>query len=388
MANEKKSRWSRLKTVWKIVLGILLVLIILRICLPHIVLHYANKRLAEMPGYYGRIYDLDIHLYRGAYTLKQMYLNKVDSQGKQTPFFYSKTIDLALEWRSLFHGRIVAKLAFDTTVMRFTKDKVNPKKLNEDSTSFRTMIKGFMPLKINRVEVTNGQIQYLDPTSIPKVDIAMKRTYVLATNLSNVADSASLTPSTIDVQSDVYGGIFIFHMAFNPLIADPTFALQAELRNTNLAQFNPFLLAYAGIDVAKGNLNVYSEVAAKNGDYRGYVKPIIKDLKVLGPQDANKSFLHKVYETLIGAAAFVLTNHAKDQIASRIELEGTFKSTNVDFWGAVFAVLRNAFVQALFPSLDNDININTVGPPKKPPTLWERVFGGSAKGSAKKKSKK
>jgi hypothetical protein len=380
MAKRTPNQKPKIGKKWKIVIGIAAFLIAVRIALPYIVLHFANKRLAEMPGYYGHIEDLDIHLYRGAYTLKQMYLNKLDSiDHKQTPFFSSQVIDLSLEWRSLLHGRIVGKLEFDTTVLRFTKDKVDPKKINDDSTSFNHLIKGFMPLKINRFEVTNGRIQYLDPTTKPIVDISMVNAHVIATNLSNVADSANLLPSTIYLTSDVYGGNFLFDIKLNPLLSDPTFQFKADLRNTNLARLNPFLTAYTGLDVNSGNLNLYSEVAAKNGDYKGYIKPLIKDLKVYGPQDSNKSFFHKVLELAASAGAFILTNHSKDQIGTEIPFEGTFKQTDVDKWSAVFEVLRNAFIQALSPAFDNDISINAVTKPAPPKTLLQHLFGGGDK---------
>ncbi len=380
MAKRLPNQKSKISKKWKIIIGIVVFLIAVRIVLPYIVLHYANKRLAEMHGYYGHIEDLDLNLYRGAYTLKQMYLNKVDTvDDKQVPFFSSKIIDLSLEWRSLLHGRIVGKLEFETAMLRFTKDKVDPKKLNDDSSSFRSLIKSFMPLKINRFEVTNGKIQYIDPTTKPVVDVSMINTHVVATNLSNVADSANLLPSTIHLTSDVYDGTFLFDIKLNPLLQDPTFQFKADLRNTNLARLNPFLTAYTGLDVNRGNLNLYSEVAAKNGDYKGYIKPLIKDLKVYGPQDSNKSFFHKVLEIAASAGAFVLTNHPKDQIGTEIPFEGTFKQNNVDMWSAVFDVLRNAFVQALAPAFDNDISINAVTKPAPPKTLWQHLFGGGDK---------
>jgi hypothetical protein len=380
MAKRLPNQKSKISKKWKIIIGIVVFLIAVRIVLPYIVLHYANKRLAEMPGYYGHIEDLDLNLYRGAYTLKQMYLNKVDTvDDKQVPFFSSKIIDLSLEWRSLLHGRIVGKLEFETAMLRFTKDKVDPKKLNDDSSSFRSLIKSFMPLKINRFEVTNGKIQYIDPTTKPVVDVSMINTHVVATNLSNVADSANLLPSTIHLTSDVYDGTFLFDIKLNPLLQDPTFQFKADLRNTNLARLNPFLTAYTRLDVNSGNLNLYSEVAAKKGDYKGYIKPLIKDLKVYGPQDSNKSFFHKVLEIAASAGAFVLTNHPKDQIGTEIPFEGTFKQNNVDMWSAVFDVLRNAFVQALAPAFDNDISINAVTKPAPPKTLWQHLFGGGDK---------
>ncbi len=52
--------------------------ILLRIALPYIMLHYSDQKLAAMNGYYGHIRDIDVALYRGAYTIDSFYLNKQD----------------------------------------------------------------------------------------------------------------------------------------------------------------------------------------------------------------------------------------------------------------------------------------------------------------------
>lgn len=58
----------------KVLLVLLALLVLLRLALPYIVLRYANKTLANMEGYYGHIQDIDIALYRGAYTIDSLYL--------------------------------------------------------------------------------------------------------------------------------------------------------------------------------------------------------------------------------------------------------------------------------------------------------------------------
>ena len=67
---------------YKIIIGVTVLLITIRIILPYVVLHYANKTPAEMNGYYGHIEDIDLSLYRGAYIIQDIYLNKVDSVSK------------------------------------------------------------------------------------------------------------------------------------------------------------------------------------------------------------------------------------------------------------------------------------------------------------------
>ena len=113
-----------MKKIYKVLLIILAILVIIRIFLPAIVLHYANKALEEVPGYYGHINDIDIALIRGAYIINTFYLNKVDSVTfDQTPFLSANKMDLSVEWRALFHGRLVGELQVYTPKLMFTKDK-------------------------------------------------------------------------------------------------------------------------------------------------------------------------------------------------------------------------------------------------------------------------
>jgi hypothetical protein len=41
--------------------------------------------------------------------------------------------------------------------------------------------------------------------------------------------------------------------------------------------------------------------------------------------------------------------------------EGNIKNPNIDIWYLISQVLKNAFIQALYPSLENSVNINSVG---------------------------
>ncbi len=194
-----------MKRKYKILIGVTVLLITIRLILPYVVLHYANKTLANMKGYYGHIDDIDLSIYRGAYIINGIYLNKVDSVSrKQTDFFKSNDIDLSLEWGALFHGSIVGELIFDSPKLIFTKDKTELSDVKKDTTDFRKLLNAFMPLKVNRFEVNNGSIHYADNTSKPKIDISLKQTHILALNLTNVINNKVELPSTVTAQATVY----------------------------------------------------------------------------------------------------------------------------------------------------------------------------------------
>jgi Domain of Unknown Function (DUF748) len=342
--------------------------------------------LANIKGYFGHIEDIDLSLYRGAYIIKDIYLNKVDTVTKKSSdFFRAKNIDLSIEWSAIFHGSIVGELELDSSVLIFTKDKVELSDVKSDTTSFRKLLNDFMPLKVNRFEVINGDLHYIDNTSKPKVDVALKQTHILALNLSNITDDQIELPSTVTASASAYEGTLSFNMKLNALNKNPTFDLNAELKNTNLVLLNDFLKAYGNFDVNKGTFGLYTEMAAKDGKFKGYVKPIIKDLDVVGPQDKRDNFFNKVYEQIVGAAGVILRNQKKDQVATKVSLEGDFKNPKTNIIDAIWEVLRNAFIQALLPSVDNMISLKSVDTeePSDKRNLLQRIFK-----SGKKKEKK
>jgi hypothetical protein len=371
-----KKAGSRKKRIMTMVLAGVIILVAIRLALPYVILHYANKSLANMDGYRGHIYDIDIALIRGAYQLDSVYLNKIDSVSQdETPFFAASVVDLSIEWRALFKGALVGKVIFENPMLRFTKDKVEPDDVRKDSTELEQMQKDFMPLKINRLEVNNGRIQYIDENSKPPVDVTMTNAHIIATNLRNSYDSSALLPASIIANATVYEGDLSLKMKINPLAEVPTFDMNAELNNTNLVKLNDFFKAYAKADVSRGRFGLYAEIATKDGKFKGYVKPLIRDLKVLGAEDRDDNILKKMWEGLVGAAGEIFENQPKDRVATKIPFEGSVENPEANAWYAIAQVLQNAFVHALQPSLDNEINIQTVAKSEKEKkTGLEKIF--------------
>jgi hypothetical protein len=380
--NQKSKKLKPRRRGLKIFLGIIIFLVIIRLILPFVVLHYANKMLATLEGYYGHVEDIDIALYRGAYQVKDMYLNKIDSaNGLQVPFFELSRGDLSVEWKSLFHGRFVGEFKLDRPRIYFKKDKTEPGEVAKDTNDFRRVLDGLMPLKVNRFEIEQGEIHYVDSTAQPYVDIKMDSIHVLAENLSNVVDTSSQgLPSSVDAFARVYRGTFNLNMRLDPLAKQSKFDLNAEIKNTYLPDLNNFFKAYAKVDVNAGTFGMYTELASADGKFVGYVKPIIKDLDVVGPEDRKDSFFHKLWESAVGTTATIFSNWSKDQFATKIPLKGKLSNPDPNIWVTVFEVLRNAFINALQPSIDYDINIATVEkaePEKK--NLIQKIFGGKSK---------
>jgi uncharacterized protein YhdP len=383
-----KTPKHRKKRILLIILGSLVVLLIaVRIALPYILLRVVNKQLSEIKGYYGHVDDIDVALIRGAYTLKNTHLDKVG--GKiPVPFFSADIIDLSLEWSALFHGQIDGKIRTEHPVLNFVKGPTEETSQTGVDSSWTDVVSNLMPLKINRLEVNDGEIHYRDFHSNPKIDLSTKQVHILAENLSNAKHNKEVLPSTAEATAKVYGGEARLHMKLNVLSKIPVFEVKAELLSLDITNLNNFLQAYGNFDVKQGNISIYMEAATKDDVIKGYVKPLIKDLKVVNWKEDKDKPLKIAWEAVIGSVAWVFKNHGKDQLATKVEFEGNLKSPNINILEIIGQVLHNAFIQALYPSLENSISLNSVkadDKDKKSKGFFGKLFGKKDKKDKKNK---
>ena len=126
---------------------------------------------------------------------------------------------------------------------------------------------------------------------------------------------------------------------------------------------NDLLQAYGGFDVDAGRLDFFSELNVQNGEVRGYVKPIFKDIDVYNArQDADKPVLRKVYEGLVGGVANLFENRSKDQVATESQVSGRIGAgVNTSTLQIVFGIVRNAFFQAILPGLEREVHARRTG---------------------------
>jgi Domain of Unknown Function (DUF748) len=355
-----KKKWSHKRKTILIILGSFLVLLIaLRIALPYILLNLVNKQLSHIPGYTGHVDDIDVALIRGAYKIKKIKLEKTG--GKiPVPFFAAELVDLSLQWASLFHGRIVGKIEVDQPVLNFVKGPTEETSQTKIDKSWTDVVKKLMPLKLNKFEIVEGEIHYRDFHSKPTFDIYTKNVHILAENLSNAEKNKQILPSTIEASGDVYGGKATASMKMDALAKSPTFDGNMKLVGLNLTNLNNFIDAFAKFDIKSGEISIYTEAAAKDGRITGYTKPIIKNLKVLNWEKDKDKPVKIAYEAVVEAVAWIFKNHNKDQLATRVEFEGNIKKPDISIWELIGQVLKNAFIQALYPSLENSVNLGSL----------------------------
>jgi hypothetical protein len=62
----------------------------------------------------------------------------------------------------------------------------------------------------------------------------------------------------------------------------PDFDFDGKLEDISLPAMNAYSQEYAAIDFTKGTLHIYTELAVKDGKVAGYVKPLARNIEIVG----------------------------------------------------------------------------------------------------------
>lgn len=347
-----------------IFLCIILALVIFRLFLPSIVKRYVNKTLNNIPGYHGHVEDIDIALYRGAYVIHGLYLYK---DGDKKPMLYFPESDISIEWKSLFKGRIVSEIEMykPKVTLYVTGNKLSSKQKPKHD-DWTTALKKLVPIKINRLKITDGEIAYADIIESPDIDLSIKQVDMTITNMGNVVDRQKALPSTLSLKGVSFGkGNLSVSGNLNFLKRIPDLDLDLALRKSDVTALNDVSMAAAGFDFERGQFELYIEAAISNGYLNGSVKPMFHNIKIPDSFKEKSPVLKRVWEGIITFFGFVLKNKSKDSFATKIPVEGDLNNPRTDIWELIKNVFRNGFVEPFKNEVDNDIRFKDAKPGKQ-----------------------
>jgi hypothetical protein len=342
---------------WRWGLAPLLLLALLlaaRAALPHLLERYVNRVLDRGESYTGRVDDVDVALWRGAYRLDGVVIEKRGGRAP-VPLFRGPRVDLSIEWRALLDGALVGEIHFDEPELNVVGGPARQTGTDED---WRSQVEALFPTKINRVEARRGRVHYRSFHTEPEVDVYLRDIELVVGNLTNSKDLASDRVARFEMRAvPMERGRLWGRGTIDPFAERPDFDLDATVTGADLTQWNDYLRAYAGVDVQQGSFSVYTELVAREGRFDGYLKPLVEDLDVLdlAEEAEEQGLLSTIWEALVGTAAEVLEHQPEDRQATRIPLTGTIDDPEGSFWAALGAAIRNAFVEGIVPRLEGSV---------------------------------
>ena len=355
---KKKAKWRRRRRV----LGVLFILVLAaavvgRIYLGTWVTRYVNYVIDKNKLYDGKVDDVDIHLWKGQYSISNVRLLK-KTGNVSAPFFDCKRLDISVDWNTLLHGKVKAKVFVETPEINFVQGAT----AGDSQTGsvggggpWLGILRDLAPFEINSAEVHNGSVHFKAYHREPVVDIYLDQLMVQVKNLTNIENRTSPLNAYIDVTGRAMdSGKFECHVKLNPFSYKPTFDLALRLENLDVSKLNPFTKAYGDFDFETGYFDLVVELTAKNGLLDGYIKPLFRNMKIFGPRDFKGNIFNAFWQALLGVGNLVMQNQARDQFATRIPVAGQLGKPEPDIVPTILNVLRNAFIRAYLPRLEGN----------------------------------
>ena len=340
---------------------LIILLIALRLALPTILERYVNRQLQHLENYTGHVESIHVALWRGAYDIKNVVIEKKSAKHNE-PFFLGDRVGIELQWRALLHGSLVGRAHFEHAQLNLIQsDNAAQRQLGED-TNWNAALSKLFPFTFNEIVCDNCVVRFRAPGIERKEALVLHDLHFSLRNLTNAfpaGDQAAFADFDLNGRALGQGSLEI-NGKLNPSAEAPTFEVAAQLKNVALPELNPWLDTYAGVNAEAGMFSVYTEFAAAEGKFKGYVKPIAKDIKVVTPPEKRGNIFRRAWTGIVQLAASIFKNQPHDQVATRVPFSGTIEDPKADVWVTVVNILRNAFINAFSSSLENSVSLHSL----------------------------
>jgi hypothetical protein len=340
---------------WIALAAIVVLAIGARIALPGWVTDYLNGKLDRMGDYHGNIESVDLHLWRGAYSINGLQITKRTAK-VPAPLLDAPRTDLSVSWRALLDGGVVASVDFQRPEINFV-DGDNEARQSGVGVNWRERLESLVPIRLDEVRVHDGTVRFRNFTSQPKVDLKATQIQARVLNLTNVRDAEDARAADLELTARMLGQAPLESGAkFDPFTPFEEFHFRVKLNKVDLRRLNEFLQAYAKLDVESGEGDFIMELEARDKQLNGYAKPLFYNVQIFSVEqdieNQGDNPLRALWEAVAGGIENLFKNQEKNQFATRVEIRGRTGDADTSAWQAIVAVVRNAFVKAFQPQFE------------------------------------
>ena len=211
-----------------------------------------------------------------------------------------------------------------------------------------------LEVKVERL-TADGQFGFVNQAAKPPYKVFLSDTKL---QLDNFSTGFKEGPARARVTGKFMGsGATQIQATFRSESKGPDLDLALSIENTDMRRMNDLLRAYGNFDVVAGNFSMYSEIKMRQGKIEGYVKPLFRDMKVYDRrQDAEKNVFRKLYEGLVGGISGLLENRPREEVATRVPIEGDVEEPEAGTWETIVRLIQNAFFKAILPGFEKEVS--------------------------------
>jgi len=348
----RRHRWRAGAVV---LLFLVLLAVIGRVMLPGVVRDYVNRTLDRNTSYSGNIGEIQIHLWRGAYSIHDIKLNKATGDVPM-PLFAAKRVDFTLQWKALLHGRVVGQVLMEGPEVNFVDAPTEGDSQTGAGGPWLEMIQDLFPFSINSAVIHSGSVHFRTYKSQKPVDVYLSAVEGEIDNLNNVSEETSPLAASVRVNATAMDQAKLqFLMTLDPFSYRPTFHMALRLLGLDVTKINDLALTYGKFDFKRGWFDLMIETDCKEGQMTGYVKPLFRNLKMFSlAKDIKEDGVPQFFwQALVGATTRILKNQVRDQFGTVIPFTGNASgTTTMDILATIGNIFRNGFVRAYLPHLE------------------------------------
>jgi len=207
-------------------------------------------------------------------------------------------------------------------------------------------------LRMDALRVVNSQLGFVNASAKPPYRLFLSDASLDLRNLSNLDDPEGVR---FQMKGAFMGaGSLSAEGRARPYASPADFSGRLTLRELPLPRLNDLCLSAAGVDFAGGALDVYGELAVKNGRVEGYLKPLARDVRISDPRkDRGRSWGKRVELGALQVLAGLFKNARTQRIATETRISGRTGDPRFDGWQAIRKLLVNGLLEPIRPGFAN-----------------------------------
>lgn len=349
------------KWIWVTVL----VLVVLRILLPPVTLLGINWALAKkLESYTGKVSDISFSLHKGNYNLSGIEIKKKNSSAP--PILKIDDMQISLAMADLLGGNLNGDLLIRKALIQVVASEMKEKKeIKKDEKKWQDILKVLVPIQIKSFKIEDSAFYFSDSSLKKSQNLQLEKINLTATDIRNRSELFEDSLSTLKASAVLQGHAAVgIKGKIDVLAKPPRFDIDMSVVDFKPKDVNELLMRYVPLDLTKGEMSIYTEVAASHDQMVGYTKIFLKDVDVIASNQYIKSGKHATIELGSAFANWILKNNEEESTAAQIPFKRQGGKFDVDSSAAFWSAVKNKSKE-LKKGFDNSINLKSVEKEKK-----------------------
>ncbi len=308
---------------------------------------YARREFGDLRGYSGRVADVRASLLPPSLHAERLVIVQEPGGHWSAPLLYVERADVAVEWKELLHGRLVAVASLDRPKVNAVEDERTRSSGPSQAPDVGSELARMAPLRVDVLRVHDGALDFVTRPS--EVEVWVHAVQMSVENLATRPRLSRGEPARMQLTGEVqHSGALAVTAQVYPWEQRLTFAGRAELRHFSAADIQSLGGRTADVKPSSGSIDVLAEFRCQDGALSGGVKPVTHHLTF---EPANTDLWSRIKSSLADVTMDVLGRKGSSseggEVATVIPIRGRITDPKAQAWPTLLGIVRNAFVEGI-----------------------------------------